>query len=103
MVPNSLIMVLLVLAFFPATFSYLFGWPKRRLVNPYFAVLAGSAALMLFVVILAIFDLHIVWLSWVLLACAILSVARSIIMLRRGLAVVREHERASAEHRARGH
>jgi hypothetical protein len=102
MVPTPLILAGLLIAFFPSTFAYLFGWPKRRIANPYFAVLGTIAALMLFTIILAIFDVQVVWLSWVLLAIAILMFERSITMLRRARASMRAHERRIVEHRARG-
>ena len=102
MVPTTLILTVLLIAWAPSGFSYLFSWPKRRLVNPYFAVLGGTVGLMLFTLILAIFDVRIVWLSWVLLASGILLVGRSIVMLRRSLAVVRERDREIAQRRMRG-
>jgi fatty acid desaturase len=102
MVPTPIIMLILLVAWGPSGFSYLFSWPKRRLMNPYFAVLAASVGLMLFTLILAIFSVEIVWLSWVLLASAILLVFRSIVMLRRSLAVMRENDRQIAERRMRG-
>jgi len=102
MVPNSLILIVLLVAWAPSGFSYLFSWPKRRLVNPYFAVLAGSAALMVLTLILAVLGDQIVWLSWVLLVSGIVLIVLSIVMLRRALAVMREHDRQVAERRARG-
>jgi hypothetical protein len=101
MVPTPLIMLVLLVAWAPSGFSYLFSWPKRRLVNPYFAVLGGSAGLMLFTLLLAIFSVRIVWLSWVLLASGILLIVRSIVMLRRALAVMRERDRQLTERRMR--
>jgi hypothetical protein len=102
MVPTPLILTVLLIAWAPSGFSYLFSWPKRRLVNPYFAVLGGSVGLMVFTLALAILDVRIVWLSWVLLASGILLVGRSIVMLRRSLAVVRECDREIAQRRMRG-
>jgi hypothetical protein len=102
MVPTTLILTVLLIAWAPSGFSYLFSWPKRRLVNPYFAVLGGSVGLMVFTLALAILDVRIVWLSWVLLASGILLVGRSIVMLRRSLAVVRERDREIAQRRMRG-
>jgi hypothetical protein len=71
-------------------------------MNPYFAVLGGSVGLMVFTLALAILDVRIVWLSWVLLASGILLIGRSIVMLRRSLAVVRERDREIAQRRMRG-
>jgi hypothetical protein len=102
MVPTPLILTVLLIAWAPSGFSYLFSWPKRRLVNPYFAVLGGSVGLMVFTLALAILDVRIVWLSWALLASGILLVGRSIVMLRRSLAVVRERDREIAQRRMRG-
>ena len=45
MVPTPLILTVLLIAWAPSGFSYLFSWPKRRLVNPYFAVLGGTVGL----------------------------------------------------------
>jgi len=102
MVPNPLILTILLIAFFPSAFAYLNCWPKRRLVNPFFAVLASDAALMLFVIILAIADVQIVWLSWVLLAGAIILVPSAVTMYRRASAIRRQNEQGIAERRARG-
>jgi hypothetical protein len=102
MVPTPLIMLILLIAFVPSTFSYLFGWPKRRILNPYFAVMWSIGTLMVVAVALAVFDVHIVWLSWVLLALALLMVERSMTMLRRARAATREYDRKQTERRARG-
>jgi hypothetical protein len=102
MVPTSLILIVLLIAFFPGTFSYLFAWPKRRLVNPYFPVVGGIGALMIFTIILAISDVQIIWVSWVLLATSTLMAVLSVVMLRKALAVARAHERREAARRARG-
>jgi hypothetical protein len=102
MVPTPLIMLVLLIAFGPSTFSYLFGWPKRRIINPYFAVMGSIVALMIVTLVLALIDVHIVWLSWVLLAVALLMVERSMTMLRRGRAVLQAHEREHTKRRARG-
>jgi ABC-type transport system involved in cytochrome bd biosynthesis fused ATPase/permease subunit len=103
MVPSPLILTILLIAFFPAMIAYLTCWPRRRLVNPFFAVLAGVVALMLVVLILAIVDVRIAWLSWVFLAAAILLVPKSVTMYRRGRAISREYERGLAERRAKGY
>jgi hypothetical protein len=102
MVPTPIIMLVLLIALPPTGFGYLFTWPKRRLVNPYFAVLGTGAGLMLFTLALAIFSVQIVWLSWVLLACGFLLIARSIVLLRRAKAIMREHDRELAQRRMRG-
>ena len=102
MVPTPLIMLVLLIAFVPSTFSYLSGWPKRRIINPYFALIGSIGVLMFVAVGLAVFDVHIVWLSWVLLALALLMVERSMTMLRRGRALLRANEREHTERRARG-
>ena len=102
MVPTPLILIVLLIAFFPGTFSYVFAWPKRRLVNPYFPVVGGIGALMIFTVTLAIFDVQIIWLSWVLLASSTLMVVRSVVLLRKALAAARAHERRDAARRAQG-
>jgi hypothetical protein len=102
MVPTPIIMLVLLVAFGPSAVAYLNCWPKRRLVNPFFAVLAGDVALMLVALILAIVGVQIVWLSWVLLAAAILLVPKSVSMYRRGLAISRQKQREVTERRMRG-
>ena len=102
MVPTPLIGLVLLIAFIPAAIAYLVGWPKRRLVTPFFAVLASNAGLMLVVLILAVIGVQIVWLSWVFLAAAILLVPVSVTMYRRAQIVARARERQIAERRARG-
>jgi hypothetical protein len=102
MVPTSLIALVLLIAYFPAMIAYFIGWPKRRIMNPFFAVLAGVTALMVVAIILAIVDLRIVWLSWVLLAGAIALVPTSVIMYRRARAISQERQREIDKRRARG-
>jgi len=102
MVPTSLIALILLVAFGLGWISHFVAWPKRRFLNPYFLILAGAAALMLFTLVLAIVGVEIVWLSWVLLATAILWVAASISEFRTALAAARARDRAADEHRARG-
>ncbi len=103
MVPTSLILVILTASFFPAAWGYFWNWPKRRMANAYFLVLGSVAALMLFTLVLAIVGVQIAWLSWVLLATAILLLIAAIRLLRTALAVVRARDRALAERMARGH
>jgi hypothetical protein len=102
MVPTPLIVLILVIAFLPAAIAYLVGWPARRLMNPLFAVLAIEVGLMLVVLTLAITRVQIVWLSWVFLAAAMLSVPMSLTMYRRAQIAARTREREIAERRARG-
>ncbi len=102
MVPSSLILIVLVVAFFPGAFSYMLSVPKRRIVNPYFAVVAVDLALMFVTVGVGISDVQIVWLSWVLLAGAILVIPPSVTMYRRARAIVRAREHEQAQRRARG-
>jgi len=102
MVPTPLIMLVLLVAFWPSAIAYLNCWPKRRLVNPFFAVLASDAALMLVTLVLAVAGVQIVWLSWALLAAAILLVPKAVSMYRRGRTIARQKEREVAERRARG-
>jgi|HubBroStandDraft_1064217.scaffolds.fasta_scaffold1474048_1 hypothetical protein len=102
MVPTPLILTVLLIAFFPSVIAYLVSWPKRRLVNPFFVVLACDVTLMLVAVIPAIFEVRIVWLSWVVLASAILLVPRSMTMYRRARTIERAREREITERRARG-
>jgi hypothetical protein len=105
MVPTSLIMVILVAAFFPASFGYFHRspWLQHRLVNVEFLVLGSVGTLMLLTIILAIAQVTVAWLSWVLLVTAIILLATSIPVFRAAVAHVRARERAVAEARARGH
>ena len=102
MVPTPLIMLVLLVAFWPSAIAYLNCWPKRRLANPFFAALAGNATLMLVALILDVVGVQIVWLSWVLLAAAILLVPRSLTLYRQARLISRQKEREVAERRARG-
>jgi hypothetical protein len=102
MVPTSLILALLVVAFFPATFAYFFAWPRRRIVNEYFAVLGGCGAFMMITLALRVVSVQLVWLSWVLLVTAVLLAIASIPLLRKALALLAARERATAERRAKG-
>jgi hypothetical protein len=101
MVPTPLIMLVLTAAFFPGAVAYLVSWPARRLANQYFALLAGISGLMMFVLNLSIFGVHILWLSWVMLAIAIVLIPCSVKLLRKGHAAMRARDRAIAEDRMR--
>ena len=102
MVPTSIILIVLVIGFAPAATAYLLGWPKRRLVNPYFAVLATSGSLMLLALILDVLDIPHAWLSWVLLLAGFVLIGVSMRMLRMAREVVRQRDQEIAERRARG-
>jgi hypothetical protein len=102
MIPNSLILLFCVIAFFPSTFAYFFAWPRRRLVNVYFPVMGGAGALMAITLALSILQVHVVWLSWVLLALAITCMVSSIILLRTALGILAARERGVAARRAKG-
>jgi hypothetical protein len=102
MVPTSLILAILVFGFLPGTFAYLFGAPKRRIVNEYFIGMGGCGAFMIFTIALPILGVHVVWLSWVQLMIAILLVSASVLLLRKGWALSAARDRATAERRAKG-
>jgi hypothetical protein len=97
MVPTSLTALILTVTFFPAAWGYFWKWPKRRVANVYFVMLGGDAALMLFTVGLAIIDVRIVWLSWVLLVIAIGWLVTSVRLFRGALEMVRARDREMAE------
>jgi hypothetical protein len=101
MVPTSLILTILVVAFFPATFAYFFAWPERRIANIYFPIMAAPGLLMLLSIGLVVLRIEVVWLSWVLLATAIFCAITAICMLRPGLALLHARERAADARRAR--
>ena len=103
MVPNSLILVILTVAYIPAAWGYFWNWPKRRVANVYFLVLGGVAAVMLVTVIMAIVGVQLVWLSWILLATAIILLIAAIRLFRTALAAVRARDRAVAERMAKGY
>jgi len=103
MVPNSLILVVLLVACGVSYLSYFLFIPKRVIMSVKFLMMGGAVGLMIFTVVLAIIDVQIVWLSWVLLATAILWLAASIPQFRNSLAESRARERLMNEHRARGH
>ena len=104
MAPTTLIMAILAVAFFPASWGYFWtiGLPKRRIANAQFLVMASVVGLMLLTLVLAIVRVQIVWLSWVLLATAILLLMAAMRLCRRALTAVRARDRARAEHMARG-
>jgi hypothetical protein len=68
---------------------------RRRIANMSLAVMGGTAAVMLFTIILAIAGVQIVLLSWVLLTAAIIFLVASILVFRASLDANRaqEHER----------
>jgi len=101
MVPTSLILTILVVAFFPATFAFFFAAPERRIVNFFFPMMVAPGILMLFSIALVILRIEIVWLSWVLLATAIFCAITCICLVRPALARMRDRERAMDARRAR--
>jgi hypothetical protein len=103
MIPTSLNVLVLFAAFMPSASAFFLRIPHRRLLNGNSVMMVAVAALMLFTLVLAVFDVRIVWLSWVLLAIAILSLVGSIPLWQRAAAAKRARERQIAEHRARGH
>src|SRR5208283_4463166 len=68
MVPNTLILIILLVASGFSYMAYFLDIPKRPIMNRKFLMMGGGAALMIFTVVLAVIDVRIVWLSWVLLA-----------------------------------
>jgi hypothetical protein len=66
---------------------------QQRIANVSLVVMGGIAALMLLTVIVAIAGVQTVWLSWVLLTAAIVSLVASILVLGASLAA---KKRASA-------
>ncbi len=103
MVPYSLILLVLLAASGFGYMNYFLYLPKRPIMNRKFLMMGGAAALMLFTVILAILDVRVVWLSWVLLAMAIFWLVAVIPQFRASLAANRAREREMNERRARGH
>jgi hypothetical protein len=82
MVPTSLILVPLTAALLISAFAYFAAWPERRLANVYFVAAAGAAGLMIWTLVMSVLEEEVVWLSWTLLALAILWVIASIFLLR---------------------
>jgi hypothetical protein len=102
MVPTALIVLILVVAFFIGWYSYFAAIPKRLLLSRKFLMMFGPAAIMLFTLGLAVADVRIIWLSWVLLVIAIILVAAEVPDCRASMAAGRAREREIAERRARG-
>lgn len=102
MVPTSLIMVIMTAAFFSSSFNYFLRFPHRRIANPHSLLMIGAGAVMIFTVVLAIVSAHIVWLSWVLLATAIVWLIGTVRLLRTAIAVRRARDRELAARMARG-
>ncbi len=96
MVPTSVILVVLTVSYFPAAWGYFWSWPKRRIMNVYFLVLGGVAAVMLFTILLVIVGIQAVWVSWLLLAIAFGLFAAAIRLFRKALASIRARDRALA-------
>lgn len=100
MVPTSLILLLLVVAFvFSALYYFFDSWKlttnSSRLLSMQFLMMGGGAALIFLTIGVSIFTRGIVWLSWVLLACATGWVVASFRLLRKAWAdmQVRDRER----------
>ena len=103
MVPTTLIVLILLAAFMPSASAFFLRIPHNRLLGGPTLLMVAVAALMLFTLVLAVVDVRIVWLSWVLLAIAILSLVGSIPLWQRAAAAKRARERQRDERRARGH
>jgi|HubBroStandDraft_1064217.scaffolds.fasta_scaffold764698_2 hypothetical protein len=104
MVPNALIMLVLMVAFGIGWTGYFLsiGSSKRLLLSNRFLSMGAPAAIMLLTVILAVVDVRLVWLSWVLLAIAILLIVAAVPQYRKARAMSKAHAREITERRARG-
>ncbi len=105
MVPNPLIMLVLLVAFGIGWTGYFLGIGStpRLLLSSRFLFLGAPAAIMLLTLILAVADVRLVWLSWVLLATAILLVVAAVPQYRKSQASRRARDREITERRAKGH
>jgi hypothetical protein len=102
MIPTSPIVLILLFAFTVSASAFFLRVPHERFVNGISVMMFGVAAVMLFTLFLAIIDARIVWLSWVLLAVAILLLVGAIPLWRKAMAASRARVRQIAERRARG-
>jgi len=102
MVPSDLIVPILLVAFCPSASAFFLRVPNNRLLGAPTLLMVGIAAVMLFTLFLAITSAEIVWVSWVLLATAILLLGLSIPAWRNARATRRAVENRIAERRARG-
>ena len=101
-VPNSLIFVVLLVAFGTGWFNYFVFLPKRAVINVKFLIMVGPAAIMIVTVVLAVVDVHAAWLSYLLLALAIACLGIAIPRARRSMEEARARDREIAERRASG-
>jgi hypothetical protein len=102
MIPTSVIMAILAVTFPLMSFCFFFRFPHLRVLNLYSMMMIGTVAVMIFTIALAVFAVHVVWLSWVQLAIAISLFITGIRQMRMAREVAREKQRAEAEHRAKG-
>jgi 4-amino-4-deoxy-L-arabinose transferase-like glycosyltransferase len=97
MVPTSLIIPILLVAFITSSWCYFFRNPEKRVMSVYFLMMGGSVGLILLTLGLEIFALNPAWLSWLLLLSSIVWVIASVRLLRQvvaeGRAKAREEER----------
>lgn len=88
MVPVTIILLVLVVAFVMSSWAYLFdSWKLRsgfsRIFSRQFVMMGGSGALVFLTVGTSVFVHGIVWPSWVLLLCAVGWAVASFRLLRR--------------------
>jgi len=100
MIPGSLILLILSVAFVSGAAGFFLRIPHVRLLNWSSVLMGVVAALMFVTILLPLFDVEIVWLSWVLLVIAIMLVGVSIPMLRWAMLIKTARERANAQRRA---
>jgi hypothetical protein len=104
MVPNSVIMLVLMVAFGIGWGGYFLtvGSGRRLLLSSAFFFMGTPAAIMLLTLILALAEVRLVWLSWALLTIAVLSVVAAVPQFRKSRASARRREQEVAQRRARG-
>jgi cation transport ATPase len=103
MVSSDLIVPILLVAFFPSASAFFLRVPNNRLLGAPTLLMIGIAAVMLFTLFLAIASVQIVWVSWALLAIALLLLGMAIPAWKSARATKKAAENRIAERRARGH
>jgi len=103
MVPTALIEMVLLVAFAPSASGFFMRVPNNRLLGAPTLLMLAVAAVMFYTLFLVIASAQVAWLSWVLLAIAILLLSLSIPAWRHSRVIKRAHDKMIAERRARGH
>jgi hypothetical protein len=102
MVPSSVIAVIAFASFIVSSWGYFMRIPKRLIFSLKFLYMGGSAAMLLAVVFLGVFEVQRVWASWVLLLLAIACCAATVRDLIATAALAQQQAQAEYERNRRG-